>query len=53
MDHPRKLVAELVTDTEIVRLEYDPEIHRVTVWRQCLDREEPERHEVQLVENGK
>jgi len=53
VDRARKLVAELVTDEEIVRLEYDPEINRVTVWRQRLDREEPERHEVQLVENGK
>ena len=53
MNKPRKLVAELVTDEEIIRLEYDPEINRVTVWRQRLDREEPERYEVQLVENGK
>ena len=44
----RKLVAELVTDVEILRLEYDADLRRVTVWAMRLDREEPERHEITL-----
>ena len=48
MDRPRKLLVEHVSDLEIVRLEYDADLRRVTVWVQRLDRDEPERHEIQL-----
>ena len=48
---PRKLISEVVGDVETVRVEVDMETRRLTVWVMRLDREEPWRHEVQLVED--
>ena len=48
MDRPRKLIAELAGDLEILRVEVDLDVRRVTVWLQRIDREEPQRWEFEL-----
>lgn len=48
MDRPRKAILEVATDLGVLRIEYDYDLDRVTIWRGRFDRENPERHEIQL-----
>ena len=48
VNHPRKLIAELAGDLEILRVEVDLDVKRVTVWMQRIDREEPQLWEFEL-----
>ena len=48
---PHKMISEIVGDVETIRVEVDMESRWLTVWVMRLDREEPWRHEVKLVED--
>lgn len=44
----RKLLTTMTTDTEVLTVEWDADLRRVTVVRQRLDREEAEVREVRF-----
>lgn len=44
-----KLISEIVSDVETIRVEVDLEMRRLTVWVLRLDQEKPWRGELQLV----